>query len=240
MNGSGLAHVIVALTWVEPVLALIALILLGKKHAWGEYKTLAALLVVKVVASAVSFVTLYLHFADRHLPYEIYFYTYWSSYIAQAILMLLFCYVILTRLFSATPKLGSISTRVFWGIVLLWGALSAIVLFNPHMNAAHLLTAEATQLQQLAGGVSFLTAMAVFVCIRRLGLPLRSSLPAFGLGLIFSAMIVFSGQLYYGEFAAPNFIWLQIFGGVAACAQLICWVAAISWSEPAARQTVSV
>jgi hypothetical protein len=103
----------------------------------------------------------------------------------------------------------------------------------PHMNGFHLVVAEATQLKPLEGGISLLTATVVFGCMRPLGLRLRSPLPAFGIGLIFSAMIVFSYGLF--QHSPQVYIWTVQFGSVAICAQLLSWVAAISWSERARR-----
>jgi hypothetical protein len=226
-----MAHIIGALTCVEVVLALIALTLLAKKHVLGQYKSLAAILIFIFLGSVVGLVITHLHPTNRHLLYEIYFYSYWSGWIVEAILMPIFCYGILTRLFSSLPEMRSISSRVFGLFVLLWCAMSASFFFMPHMNATHLIVAEATQLKQLEGGISLLTAMVVFVCIRPLGLRLRSRLPAFGLGLIFAAMGIFSGHLFR-EITARQYNWIVIFGGVAICAQLISWIAAIAWPEP--------
>jgi len=241
MNGFGLTHIIRALPYVEGVLALIALTLLVKNHVLGQYKSLAAILVLIFswsVYYVFNFLTSYQHPADRHLLNEIYFYFYWSSLAVEAILMPIFCYRVLTRLFSSLPEMLSISTRVFLWIVFLWCVMSARFFFMPHMNAFRLIAVEAIQLRLLEGGVSVLTAMVVFVCIRPLGLRLRSPLPAFGLGLIFSAMIIFSHELL-GKNSPQHYFWIVIFGSVALCAQLISWVAGISWSEPA-RQIVSV
>jgi hypothetical protein len=245
MNGFRSTHIILmALQSVEAGLALIALILLGAKHAWGQYKSLAAVLVLIVWGGAVSLLTVQLSgIIERHLAYRIYFWCFWSSFIVEAILMLLFCYWILTHLFSSVPKLRFASTRVFWAIVLLWGVMSVSHRFNPPMTAMRLLIADATQLKLLEGEVAFFTAVTIFACIRPLGLQLRSPLPAFGLGLMFSAMSIFSDQLLssglLGGIGVWKFKWFAIFGGVAVCAQLLCWVAAVSWSEPE-RQIVSV
>jgi hypothetical protein len=238
MNGFGLmAHIKGALIYVPAVLALIALILLAKKHAFGQYKSLAAILIFIFSGSVVAFALTQMHPANRRLLYEIYFYYFWSGWIVEVILMPIFCYGILTRLFSSLPELRSISTRVFKWIVFVWCAVSASLFFMQNLNAMQLMVAEATQLKLLEGGISLLTAMIVFVSVRPLGLRLRSPLPAFGLGLIFSAMIVFSHPLFINS--PQYYSWIVIFGGVAICAQLISWVAAISWSEPA-RQIVSV
>ena len=232
-----MAHIIGALTYVEVVLPLIALALLTKKHALRQYKSLAAILIFLFLGSVADLVMTHLHPTNRHLLYEIYFYYYWSGSIVEAILMPIFCYGILMRLFSSLPEMRSISTRVFGLFVLLWCARLASFFFMPHMDSARLIAVEATQLKLLEGGLSLLTAMVVFVCIRPLGLRLRGPLPAFGLGLIFSAMIVFSYQLFTNS--PQYYSWIVIIGGVALCAQLMSWVAAISWSEPA-RQIVSV
>ena|ERR1700733_5982800 len=226
-------HIIGALTYVEVVLVLIALTLLAKKHALGQYKSLAAILIFIFSADVVGSLIAHQHPAKLHLVREIYFYFYWSASIVEAILFPIFCYGILTRLFSPLPEMRSVSTRVFAWIVLLWCVGAANFFFMPHMNAARLLAVEANQLKLLEGGISLLTAMVVFICMRPLRLRLRGPLPAFGLGLIFSAMIVFSNPLFRNS--PQYYFWIVIFGSVAPCAQLICWVAAISWSEPAGQ-----
>jgi hypothetical protein len=236
MDGFGLSQAIrVVLVYADVVLPVVALILLARKHTLGQYKSLAAILIFIFSGSVVGLLITHLHPSDRHLLYVIYFYSFWSGWIVETILMPVFCYGILTRLFSSLPEMQSVSTRVFGWIVFLWCALSARFFFLPHMSAARLMVVEATQLRLLEGGVSVLTAMVVFVCMRPLGLRLRSRLPAFGLGLIFSAMGIFSSPLFRGI----TYNWIVIFGSVVLCAQLISWVAGISWSEPA-RQIVSV
>ena len=224
-----IARIIGALTYVEVVLPLIALALLTKKHALRQYKSLAAILMFLFLVSVAALVMTHLYPTNRHLLYQVYFYYFWSGSIVKAILMPIFCYRILTGLFSSLPEMRFISTRVFGFFVLLWCARSASFFFMPHMNAARFLVVEATQLKLLEGSLSLLTAMVVFLCIRPLGLRLRGPLPAFGLGLIFSAMIVFSYQLFTNS--PEHYSWIVTFGGVAICAQLISWVAAISSSD---------
>jgi len=238
MNGFELTQTLsTVLGYAGAILALIALILLAKQHALGQYKSLAAILAFLFLGSAVGLVMTHLHPINRHLLYEVYFYYFWLGSIVEAILMPIFCYRILTRLFSSLPDMRSLSTRVFGFLVLVWCARSASFFFMPRMNVSRFLVVEATQLKLLEGSLSLLTAMVVFVCIRPLRLRLRSPLPAFGLGLIFSAMIVFSSSLFRNS--PQYYFWIAIIGGVAICAQLISWVAAISWSEPA-HQVASV
>ena len=190
-----MAHIIGALTYVEVVLPLIALALLTKKHALRQYKSLAAILMFLFLVSIAALVMTHLHPTNRHLLYQVYFYYFWSGSIVKTILMPIFCYRILTGLFSSLPEMRFISTRVFGFFVLSWCARSASFFFMPHMNAARFLVVEATQLKLLEGSLSLLTAMVVFLCIGPPGRRLRGPLPALGLGLIFSAMIVFSYQL---------------------------------------------
>ena len=214
-------------------MALIALALLAKRHALGRYKSLTAILIVSPLWTGVFFfLSHYLYSTNRHLLYEIYFYLYWSVWIVEAILMFIFCYEILTRLFSSLPEVRSISTRIFGCAVFLCCAICARFFFMPHMSTARLLVSEVGQLKLLEVGITLLTAMVVFVCLRPLGVRFRSRLPAFGLGLIFCAMGIFLTMTH----GAP---WIMILGGVAICAQLISWIVAIAWPE-SAREIVSV
>ena len=239
MKGFDLTQAIsMVLPFAEAVLALIALTLLVKQRALGQYKSLAAILIFLFSMSVAGLLTTHLHPANRHLLYEIYFYFFWSSWFVEAILMPIFCYGILTRLFSYFPGMRLMSTRVFGWIVFLWCAASASLFFTPHVNGLHLMTAEVTQLKLLEGGISLLTAALVLICTRPLGLQLRSPLPAFSVGLIFSAMGVFSSYLFRA-ITPQQYQWVVIVGSVAVCAQLLSWVAAIGWSERT-RRIVSV
>ncbi len=230
MNGSGLTQAIsVALLLLEAVLALIALVLLVKKHALGQYKSLTAILMLMLFASVVNLIFPHLHPTDRHLLYSVYFYWFWSAAAVETILMLVFCHGILMRVFWSFPKLQSISTRVFWLVVFLWVAASVSFDLIPPISGARLVMAEGSQLRLLEGGVSFLAALVVFACIRSLGLELRSRLPGFGLGLMFFAMNIFSTRLN----AQFDRNWVMIFVSLAICAQLLSWIAAVSWPEPA-------
>jgi hypothetical protein len=146
MSDLRLTHVILlALSYLQAGLVLIALTLLSAKHAWGRYKALAAILVLLLWGSAVGLLTPHLYkVVERHLLYEIYFYTYWSSLIVEAILMIVFCYGILTRLFWSVPNLRFIAIRVFWAIVLLWVVMSASHGFDPIFTAMRLVVADSS------------------------------------------------------------------------------------------------
>jgi hypothetical protein len=232
MNGFRLALAIhLVFVYAEVILALIALILLAKQHALKRYKSLSAILVVLFSGNAFGLLSSHLHPANRHLLPEIYFYMCWSGLIVEPILMLIFCYGVLAWLFSSLPKLRSITTRVFGWILFLWCAGYARFFFTTHISTPHLIAAGLTQLRLLEAGISLLTAMVVFICIQPLGLGLRSCLPAFGLGLIFSALGIFSDPLFLRP-KPQQYNWMMVIGSVAVCAQLISWVTAISWSEP--------
>lgn len=231
--------IFVSQSYLEAGLALIALTLLGARHAWGRYRSLTAFFGFLLWGNTARLLIPHLHkFVERHLLYKIYFDCYWSSWIVEAILMIVFCYGILTRLFWSVPNLRFIAIRVFWAIVLLWGVMSASQLFAPYLSGMRLVVADAEQLQQLAGEVALFTAVTVFAGIRPLGIELRSPLPAFGLGLGFSAMILFSDQLMTSTRGAGGFQRFMIFDGAVVCAQLLCWIAAISWLEDG-REIVS-
>jgi hypothetical protein len=238
MNGSGLDRaIVVALSYVQVVLALIALAVLAKKRALGQYKPLTAILALTVMGIA-SLRSLLLLSTNRHLVYQVYYYSYWSLRTVEDVLMLLFCLEILRRMFSSWPKAQSISTRIFFLVVFLWCAFSASLFFEPHLPRRYLWINEENQLNLLMGVVSFCTAVVIFVCVRRLGFRIRSRYSGFGLGLLFVAVGAFSGHLS-AEFETRHYDRIVIFASVAACVGFMSWIAALSWPEPV-RETVSV
>ena len=241
MNGFGSTSafaddVMVSLICVEAVLALIALISLARKHLLLQYKSLAAVLVLMFLASAFGVVIRYM--PRTHLVYESYFYSYWSIQAVESILMLVFCSGVLKRTFSSLPELQSLSMRIFRWVVFLGIALCAVLVFLAHWNGPRLLAGEVGQLQRLEEFVAFFTAVVVFASMRTLGFRLRNRLSGFGLGLIFLVLSVVPTFLP-GEIQIGHRYWIASLVGVAICAQLISWTAALSWSEPV-RQIVNV
>jgi hypothetical protein len=241
MNGFGFAGafpdaLIVALLCVEAVLALIALISLARKHLLQRYKSLAVILALMFLANAFGLVIRYVPLS--HLFYKSYFYSYWLTEAVELILMLVFCSEVLKRMFSSLPELQSLSMRIFRWVLILGIALSAVLVFLMRWDGPRLLAAEVIQLQRLEEFVAFFTAVVVFASMRTLGFEPRTRLFGFSLGLVFSVLSV--GPTFLADevrMKHPQSIAILV--SVAICAQLVSWIAALSWPEPV-RHVVSV
>jgi hypothetical protein len=230
LNGFELSQIFrVVLPYAKEGLALLVLCLLVKQGALSRYKSLLALLLLIFLTN--GFGLLFSHLRPTHLLYGFYFYSFWLGSMIQAILMLAFCYELLMRVFSSLPELQSISTRVFRWVVVLGCVSSAVLGFSPSFSGTRLFVEEIIQLSLLQGLICFCTALVVFAYLRTLGLPLRSRISGFALGILFSAMSVFPTHLP-GELQMEHYVWIAIFVCAAVCAQLISWVAAMLWPEP--------
>lgn len=124
---------------------------------------------------------------SHHMPaahaYNVYFYTYWSTYAVQAICATILTYVILSAAMQPLKGLQSLGKIVYF-----WAAgISVIVALNTAAVPAsdeHARTAAAvTHMQSASGIITF--SLILFVCfaIRPMGLSLRSRVFGVSLGL---------------------------------------------------------
>src|SRR5580658_11239886 len=103
------------LTYLEPLLcAMVALFLLRSKDS-RKFGFLTALLSVRFLSSAIC-LPLY-HFAghgiEKHFAYHTYFYVYWSSYAAEAILSLVLVYSIFKLAMAPLKGLQTLGMLIF-------------------------------------------------------------------------------------------------------------------------------
>jgi hypothetical protein len=213
-------------------LALAGLILLVKKQTFRRYKSLAGLLVLPLLSGAVLFVVKakMVGASDRHLLYETYFYCYWSFATAETILMFVFCFEVLTQLFSSLPRVKIFSIRIFWGFVFLSSISCGLVLFRPHLYGWRVWTSAVITLRQSEAVSSLCVALAVFLCMRLFGLQTRKQLLGLSLGLLFYAVSVVGIPLLFQLHSGGN-QWSGTFVGLAVCAQFLCWAVALSLSD---------
>jgi hypothetical protein len=191
----------------------------------GSYLALRA-------ATAPLFVVLFYgqaHHWHHNLSFFWYFYTFWSVYLAGAILTFLICLELYRSAlsgFSGLVKLGTVAFR--------WAALISVVVSLSSVSYHHLnfklLPSVANELMR---SVSILElCLLAFLCLsmRALGLSLRNSVMGIALGLgLLSANDVIQSALstMYTSVTAP----IQFVGEAVTLLGLGCWVAYFALPE---------
>ena len=224
------------LNYLEPVLcAMVVLFLLRSKDS-RKFGILTALLSVRVISSAICLPLLY--FADngieRHLAYDTYFYVYWSSYAADAILSLMLVYSIFKLAMAPLKGLQTLGMLIFRWVGAISVAVAIGVAVNPHVTGVKFMIAIVTQLRQTS---SILTlCMLLFVCfaIRPMGLSYQSRIfgICLGLGVLATTSLVDTAWLARNSlmYSIGNMI-----NGVAICLTLLTWSAYFAFPEVKAR-----
>lgn len=229
-------HLVTLLTYLEPVLCGVVLTFLVRSKSAQNFRWLTAFLGVRLASLLIGLPLMYMSSRgfERHLAYEIYFYTYWISYALEAILSLLLVYGIFKLAMAPLKGLQTLGTLVFRWVGAIAVAVAISVALNPHSSGIKFMTAMVTQLQQTS---SILTlCMLLFVCfaIKPMGLSHQSRIFGVSLGLGVLAVTNLASSAWLSHSASMYSV-VNIVNGIAICLTLLTWSAYFAFPEPKPR-----
>jgi hypothetical protein len=227
------------LTYLEPLLSAIVLVVLFRSKAAGKFTYLMALLSVKVASSVLclGLILFGSRIFERHFAYQSYFYIYWMSYALEAILSLMVVYSIFKLAMAPLKGLQTLGMLVFRWV----GAISIAVAFGvaltPHLTGIKFMVTMVTQLQQTSSILTLCLLLFVCFAIRPMGLSYRSRIfgVSFGLGFLATANLVQSAWM--AHYSNMNSVF-SIINGVAVCLTLCIWSAYFAFPEEKRRLIV--
>jgi hypothetical protein len=234
------SHAIVdLLSYVEASCCVLALIVMQYRRQIRTFGPLALFLTTRALSIAICLPMLQLagKSLSRHLSYEIYFWTYWSSYALEAILgffIILGIYRLAMAPLQGLQRLGMLMFRWAGGIAL---AIALTVACGPRVTSEAFITRALNQLQQTQ---SILTlCMLLFVClaIRPMGLSHRSKIFGVSLGLGIMATMDLVGSAWLPHFKSL-YSFYNVIEGVAVCCTLLIWIGYFAVPEPRRRMIV--
>jgi hypothetical protein len=224
------------LTYLEPLLCGLVLIMLLRSKAIGKFGFLAALLTVKVISSAICLPVMYFsnRGIERHLAYQTYFYAYWTSYALESILSLLVIYGIFKLAMAPLKGLQTLGMLVFRWVAAISIAVAIGVAMSPHTSSVQFIVAMVSQLQQTSSILTLCLLLFVCFAIRPMGLSYRSRIfgVSFGLGFLATTELVLSAWLSHSSQVNST---VNIVNGVAVCLTLAIWSAYFAFPEPKRR-----
>ncbi len=224
------------LTYLEPLLCGLVLLMLIRSKTVGKFGFLAALLAVKVISSAICLPVMYFstRTIERHLAYQIYFYAYWTSYALEAILSLLVIYGIFKLAMAPLKGLQTLGMLVFRWVAAISIAVAIGVAMSPHTSSVKFIVAMVTQLQQTSSILTLCLLLFVCFAIRPMGLSYRSRIfgVSFGLGFLATTELVRSAWLSHSSKMDSS---VNIVNGIAICLTLCVWSAYFAFPEPKRR-----
>lgn len=225
--------------YLEPLACVCVLFVMAYRGQLSRYRFLAAFLFLRGFSHGA--LSLLLQFGgkhiEKHLGYQIYFYTYWLSYAVEALLgfaIIYSLYHLAMAPLKGLQRLGTIMFRWAAGIAVALATTSAL---GPHVTQIKFVMRFVTQLQQTQ---SILTlSMLLFVClaIRPMGLSYRSRIfgVSLGLGVLATADLVASAWLPHAKSLYSLF---NVLNGISICVALGIWTAYFALPEPKRRMII--
>lgn len=175
-----------ALTVAEFVLWAVLGFLFWKRKLHHRFRAMGAYLLLRVLATPVLFVALYLQSQPSgRAYYAVYFFLYWSVYIASAVLLMFVCMEVFRSALSGLPGLMKVGIVVFR-----WAILVCIVLTFSSVSFEHRGFAAVPDVSvALMRSVSVLElCLLAFLCLSMNALRLSIRDMAFGIALGFGVM----------------------------------------------------
>lgn len=232
-----LAHAVKLLEYCDPCLCLIAVTALLWAKAFRSYAYLAALLLARVAFFAAEWTIDSLGGAviSTKAAYVYYFYTYWTAFAVESVLMLVVICSMYRLAMAPLKGLHSLGMLVFkWvaGISILVALGSA---FAPHITKVNYLIAFVSQMQRTQS--ILILCLLLFVCfaIRPMGLTYRSRIFGVSLGLGVMATTDLVQSAWINNAASSMYGAFSLISGAAICLTLLTWTLYFALPEPKRR-----
>ena len=224
---------------IEPVACLAGLLLIISKKDLHRFKAVAGYLGVRLFSDLLFATLIYVPALSLSgkARYSMYFYTYWTSFLLEAILG--FCIILGVYRLAMAPlqglqRLGMLMFRWAAGIAV---AVAVTMSFGPRVTGLVFAQRAITQLQQTE---SILTlCMLLFVClaIRPMGLSYRSKIFGISLGLGVVATSDLVGSAWLAQVKAFSSAY-NIITGAAILMTISIWIGYMALPEPKRRMIV--
>ena len=226
----------------ELSLCLAVLVLMWKRKAMGEHPFLAIFLAVRGAFGTITFSVLYFRKylgLSKLVAYNIYFYSYWATFIMQAILMVLVVYGIYNLALAPFEPLKKLGSIVFRWIAAIAVAVTVGVAIGPHMAGTSYLANLTGQFQQTASVLTLCLLLFVCFALRPLGLTERSRTfgASLGLGILAATQLV-EAAWYPTALSLSPYSIMYFYAGLGSCAALMVWGTYFALPEPKRRMVL--
>ena len=206
---------------------------------WRDYWALGAFLLVRASSDGLM---LLLKVLASHIgnatAYLIYFYTYWLSFAAESVLVIMILYGLVRLMMAPLKGLQTVARLVFSGTAVVSVGTSLWTCLGPHMTTSRTLVSAVSQLQRAQ--CMLVLCMLVFItfALRTLGLSLRSRVfgVSLGLGIMATNDLVGSALLALHPNLSMGY---SIFNGMLFCAILGVWAIYFALPEPGRAELIA-
>jgi len=227
--------------YLEPLLCATALVFLFRAPASRSFRSLTALLSVKLASSliCVSLIKLsVIAFIDVRFAYRVYFYVYWGSYALEAVLSLVVVYSIFKLSMAPLKGLQTLGMLIFRWVAAISVAVSIGAAIVPNRSGLEFIIGLVTQIQQTSSILTLCLLLFVCFAIRPMGLSYRSQIFGISVGLGILATTDLARAAWLSHYSTNIYSALNLISGLAMCATLVVWTAYFAFPEPKRRLIV--
>lgn len=211
-------------------------LLMWKRRALRDFPMLAAFVSCRAISGAIAIPVLFFRpeigMSKAH-AYNTYLYSFWTSGICQAVLMVLLVYGIYSLALEPFAPLKKLGTIIFRWIAAISVAVSLGVALGPHMLSRSQFVNLVGQMQQTASVLTL--CLLLFVCFALKPLGLTYSSRAFGasmgLGILATTQLIQSAWFPTTSMAKVYGIG-NFYAGLGSCAAVLVWASYFALPEP--------
>ena len=213
-----------------------ALIGLTRSKQVRQFPSLCAFLAVRLLSDTVLLFLLEgsSRFIERGVAYKLYFYTYWSTYLLEAVICVFVVVGVFQLAMAPLPGLRKLGMLVFHWAAAISLVLALLIGASPQQSGTGRILAFITQLQQISSVLTLCLLLFVCFAVRPMGLSFRSRIfgISIGLGLMSATSLSRSAWMAHG-FHLDSIV--NVIEGIVGCATLSVWSAYFLIPEPKRR-----
>lgn len=227
------SHIVDLLVYAEAFASGVALLLLARRKQLRTYKFFALYLALHLVMgfSLISIYQVSSVYINKYLAYKLYFYSYWSGYVAEAVLIFLTIQSMFKLAMEPLEGLQRLGLLIFRWAASISMILAVATSITPGLTSTSFIIGAASQLQR---SQSILTlCLLLFLCLaaQPLGLTYRSRV--FGISLGFGILATF--ELVQSAWLSHNpqlFSLMNVIRGSAVIFSILLWIGYFVLPEP--------
>ena len=171
---------------------------------------------------------------ERHLAYKLYFYTFWSCFVLEAVISFYVVLGIFRLAMAPLPGLQKLGMLVFRWAAAISVALALIISASPHDSGKRLILSFVMQMQQISSVLTLCLLLFVCFAIRPMGLTFRSRIfgVSFGLGLMSACNLSQAAWISHSPHLDSI---INVVSGIIGCLTLCGWSMYFGLPEPKRR-----
>ena len=225
--------------YLEIVLGIAALFFIFRQRYAATYWPFTALLITRISFGLLGSVLIKNPFTilTARTGYNLYFYSYWLSFGAEAVFAILTICLIYRNTMAPLKGLQSLGMLMFQWAAAISTAIALAISIGPHVKTASFLISAVGQMQRASSVLTLCLLLFVCFAIKPLGMTFRSRTFGVSLGLGVLATINMVQSAWIPKVVQLYTIY-SLVDAFAVCAALGIWIGYFALPEPQQRMVL--